>query len=176
MDRIILAFSKDETAHKVRMMLDGSGYKIHKIVCHSASELLRTAYDYDDILIIMGYKLPDGVVNDIYYDLHGNFKMISIVKPERVEDIEEENIFALPLPLSRQRLLDAIEVLCGSVEEHKRKKGERSPEETKLIERAKLFLMENYHMTESQAHRFMQKRSMDTGNKIADTAKVILNL
>lgn len=176
MDRIILAFSKDETAHKIRMMLDGSGYKIHKMVCHTASELLRTADDYDDVLIIMGYKLPDGVVNDIYYDLHGNFKIISIVKPERIEDIETEDIFALPLPLSRHRLLDAIEVLCGNVEEPKRKQKERSPEETKLIESAKLFLMENYHMTESQAHRFMQKRSMDIGAKIVDTAKVILNL
>lgn len=176
MDRIILAFSKDVTANKIRMMLEGSGYKIHNRVCHSASELMRTVDDYDNALIIMGYKLPDGIVNDIYYDINENFKILSIIKPEHIDDIESEDIFVMPLPLSRNKLLDAIEILCGSVEKTKKQKAERSPEEAKLIEKAKLFLMENYHMTESQAHRFMQKRSMDTGAKIVDTAKVILNI
>lgn len=176
MDRIILAFSKDETAHKIRMMLDGSGYRIHSMVCHSASELMRTVDDYDDVLIIMGYKLPDRVVDDVYDDTNGNVKIVSIVKPERLDDIENEDIFALPLPLTRHKLLDAIEMLCGGMEHHEKKQTERSPKEMKLIEDAKLFLMENYHMTEEQAHRFMQKRSMDSGSKIVDTAKVILNL
>lgn len=176
MDRIILAFSKDETARKIRMMLDGSGYRIHGMVCHSASELLRTADEYDDVLIIMGYKLPDMVVDDIYEYMNGTAKILSIVKPERLEDIENEDIFALPLPMTRNRLLDAIGMLCGGVEHIGKKQTERSPEEMKLIESAKLFLMENYHMTEDQAHRFMQKRSMDSGSKMVDTARIILNI
>ena len=36
--------------------------------------------------------------------------------------------------------------------------------------------METYHMTEPQAHRFMQKRSMDSGSKLTDTARLILGI
>lgn len=57
MDRVVLAFSKDETADKIKMMLDGSGYDVYT-VCHSKAELLRTVSDMDEVLIIMGYKLP----------------------------------------------------------------------------------------------------------------------
>ena len=38
-------------------------------VCHSKAELLRTVADMDEVLIIMGYKLPDGTVDDVYDDL-----------------------------------------------------------------------------------------------------------
>ena len=65
MDRVVLAFSKDETANKIKMMLDGSGYDVYT-VCHSKAELLRTVADMDEVLIIMGYKLPDGTVDDVY--------------------------------------------------------------------------------------------------------------
>ena len=53
MDRVVLAFSKDETANKIKMMLDGSGYDVYT-VCHSKAELLRTVADMDEVLIIMG--------------------------------------------------------------------------------------------------------------------------
>ena len=104
MDRVVLAFSKDETADKIKMMLDGSGYDVYT-VCHSKAELLRTVSDMDEVLIIMGYKLPDGTVDDVYDDL-----------------------------------------------------------------------METHRMSEEQAHRFIQKRSMDTGAKFIDTARMILNI
>ena len=52
MDRVVLAFSKDETANKIKMMLDGSGYDVYT-VCHSKAELLRTVADMDEVLIIM---------------------------------------------------------------------------------------------------------------------------
>ena len=49
MDRVVLAFSKDETADKIKMMLDGSGYDVYT-VCHSKAELLRTVSDMDEVI------------------------------------------------------------------------------------------------------------------------------
>ena len=86
MDRVVLAFSKDETADKIKMMLDGSGYDVYT-VCHSKAELLRTVSDMDEVLIIMGYKLPDGTVDDVYDDLMEGQKLMSIVKAERQSSI-----------------------------------------------------------------------------------------
>ena len=65
------------------MMLDGSGYDVYT-VCHSKAELLRTVSDMDEVLIIMGYKLPDGTVDDVYDDLMEGQKLMSIVKAEKM--------------------------------------------------------------------------------------------
>lgn len=175
MERIILAFSTDATAFKIKSMLDGTGYNTYNVICHSAAELLRCAAGFDEALIIMGFKLPDMTVNEVYENIHSGCRLMSIVKAEHVEDIEHEDIFAMPLPVSRQKLISSIGVFLGNVEMHPRR-SIRSPEEEKIIDRAKLFLMESYHMTEQQAHRFIQKRSMDKGARTIDTARTILNM
>lgn len=51
----------------------------------------------------------------------------------------------------------------------------RSAEDKLLITRAKELLMSRNCMTEEQAHRFIQKRSMDTGAKMVQTAMKILD-
>ena len=42
-----------------------------------------------------------------------------------------------------------------------------------LIDEAKSLLMERHGMTEEQAHRFLQKKSMDSGAKMVQTAKLV---
>lgn len=174
MERVVLAFSKDETADKIRRMLDGSGYEVY-MVCHSKAELLRSIVDIDEVLIIMGYKLPDGVADDVFDDLREGQKLMSIVKADRQSEIYNEDIFVVTLPVNRQILINSIETFVGIIERRKHR-AKRTPEEQKIIESAKAYLMENHMMTEEQAHRFIQKRSMDTGAKFIDTARSILNI
>ncbi|MBC7765208.1 MAG: ANTAR domain-containing protein, partial [Hyphomonadaceae bacterium] len=50
----------------------------------------------------------------------------------------------------------------------------KSLEERKVIERAKGLLMERHHFSEHHAHRHIQKHSMDSGAKLVDIAKGIL--
>lgn len=176
MERIVLAFSSDATALKIKSMLEGTGCRIDKVICHTAAELFRTISDYDSVLVIMGFKLPDMIADEVFENLDTDCKLISIVRADHADDIYNEDIFVLPLPLSRQKLVSAVSVYFGRFTEEKTVKKGRSPEEEKLIEEAKLFLMENYHMTEQQAHRFIQKRSMDVGAKFVDTARTILNM
>ena len=174
MDRVVLAFSKDETADKIKMMLDGSGYDVYT-VCHSKAELLRTVSDMDEVLIIMGYKLPDGTVDDVYDDLMEGQKLMSIVKAERQSSIYNQDIFVVTLPLNRHLLINSVENFVGIIEIRKHR-AKRTPEEEKIIRDAKAYLMETHRMSEEQAHRFIQKRSMDTGAKFIDTARMILNI
>lgn len=176
MGKIVLAFSKDETAEKIKHMLDGSGHDVIA-VCHSRAEIIRVIGDLDEVLVIMGYKLPDAVVDEVADDLitGGGQRIISLTRFERRELIENEDILVVTLPINRQTLLSAIETLWGVIERVKRK-PKRTPEEEKVINQAKLLLMEKYHMTEESAHRFIQKRSMDTGGKFTDTARMILGI
>lgn len=174
MERVVLAFSKDETADKIRIMLDGSGYEV-VMNCHSKAELLRSIADMDEVLIIMGYKLPDGVVDDVFEDLQEGQKLISIVRADRQSEIYNQEIFVVTIPINRQSLINSIETFVGIIERRKHR-VKRSPEEQKIIQDAKAYLMENHMMTEEQAHRFIQKRSMDMGTKFIDTARAILNI
>lgn len=176
MERIILAFSSEIAASKLRSMLAGTGYHISAKVCSSGAELLRAADQYDDALVIMGFKLPDMTVNHVFEEVGDRCRIISVVRPEHIENISYDEIFPLPLPVNRPKLLRTIQMVYGVETVRARKKPERSAEENDLTERAKLFLMEYYHMTEPQAHRFIQKRSMDTGAKLTETAKLILSM
>ena len=51
---------------------------------------------------------------------------------------------------------------------------ERSDEDKEVIIEAKEYLMQHNEMTEEQAHRFLQKRSMETSTPMADVAKLVL--
>lgn len=172
MERIALAFSKTETAEKIKIMLDGSGYEIAAI-CRSRAELMRSLSGKDETLVIMGYKLADGTADDVFEDLDARHKLMSIVKAEHEADIYNRDIFVVPLPINRQILLNAVETFVGMIERQRHRKI-RTDEEKKIIEDAKAYLMENHAMDEEEAHRFIQKRSMDTGAKFIDTARAIL--
>ena len=50
-----------------------------------------------------------------------------------------------------------------------------TPEEQALIARAKDALMAREGMSEGQAHRWLQKQSMDHGARLADTARQVLD-
>ena len=43
-----------------------------------------------------------------------------------------------------------------------------------MITQAKYLLMERNGLTEEQAHRFLQKKSMDSGVGLVQTAKLVL--
>ena len=45
-----------------------------------------------------------------------------------------------------------------------------------LIDRAKAVLMERNNMTEAEAHRYLQKTSMDNGTGFTETAQMILSM
>lgn len=174
MERVVLAFSRDETAEKIRIMLDGSRYEVYA-VCHSKAELLRSVSNLDEVLVIMGYKMPDGTADDVFEDLAPSQKLMSIVKADRQNEIYNQDIFTVTLPVNRQILINALETFVGIIE-RQRHRAKRTPEEEKIIKKAKEYLMENHLMTEEQAHRFIQKRSMDTGARFIDTARSILNI
>ena len=72
-------------------------------------------------------------------------------------------------------LLNTLEMMVQAQMRFRRKmRGkpkERSEEEQNLIARAKQLLMERNNMTESEAHRYIQKCSMDSGTNLVETAR-----
>ena len=76
--------------------------------------------------------------------------------------------------------MDTLEMMVQSQARIRRKQRlrpkERNMEEQNLIMRAKELLMERNNMTESEAHRYIQKCSMDSGTNLVETAQMVISL
>ena len=46
----------------------------------------------------------------------------------------------------------------------------------RIIEQAKALLMERHHMTEPEAHKYLQKCAMDSGTGLLETAEMVISL
>ena len=53
---------------------------------------------------------------------------------------------------------------------------ERSEEDKKVLQEAKNLLMERNGMSEEEAHRYIQKCSMDSGTNLVETAEMVLSM
>jgi response regulator NasT len=106
--------------------------------------------------------------------------MLLIASASNVLDKEVENLVCLSLPIKVHDLLRTIEMMeySGIRARRKRKNQpkERSEEERQVLEQAKGILMERNGLSEEEAHRYMQKRSMDNGTGLVETAEMIVSL
>ncbi len=174
MDYIITAFTKDELSQKIKKILAGSGIHV-SAVCRSKAEIIRNTADIDSGLLITGYKLSDATADMIYEDLPNGFSMMVLASAAQSGMIANPDIFIQTLPVNAVELASSVNILL----KHKYKSVKenapaRKAEDKKIIERAKLLLMERNMMTEEQAHRFIQKHSMDAGMSMVNMAKMIL--
>ena len=87
-------------------------------------------------------------------------------------------MIAVSLPLSAYELVNTVAMMAGSRSRRKKKlrPKPRSPREQIIIDNAKALLMERNHMTEAEAHRYLQKCSMDNGTNLVETAEMVLTL
>ena len=102
--------------------------------------------------------------------------MLMVASQAKLELSETEGIFKLQSPIRRGELLASVRMLVQFQRYIPREKdpAKRGEEEQKLIAQAKGVLMDRHGMTEEQAHRFLQKQSMDNGAKLTDTARLVL--
>ena len=109
-------------------------------------------------------------------DLPDSCILLVIATQAQLQFCDNEDIFRLPAPVSRSDLMASVRLALQM--EHRLEKlvrPRRNEEEKAIIEQAKALLMERNGMTEEQAHRFIQKRSMDNGTRMVQTARLVLN-
>jgi len=80
--------------------------------------------------------------------------------------VEDFGVLTLQKPASRQVIMQSIRILVALQARLKAMQEKASDlqsrmEEIRLVNRAKLLLMENLRMTESEAHRYIGKQAMD---------------
>ena len=175
MQTVIVAFEREVVSANIREILE-SGGEFSCLVCRSAAEVKRVVRKQHPGIIVCGFKLADGTCEDLFYDLPAGCFMLMVSSQARLELSENEGIFKLQSPVRRGELLASVRMLAQFQRYVPREKGpaKRGEEEQRLIAQAKAVLMDRHGMTEEQAHRFLQKQSMDNGAKLTDTARLVL--
>ena len=161
----VLAVSSSQKFNEsIRGLLPESRYFPVTVMRDAASarrELLEQSYD----LVVINAPLTDEFGTRLALDVcdHSGAGVLLMVKAERVTP---RGVLALSKPTSSQLFAQSVRMLCITRErlrsmEKKTATIEEKMEEIRLVNRAKWLLIEELKMTEQEAHRYIEKQSMD---------------
>lgn len=179
MTNIIVAFPRQDNARRIKTILVQNGYPVAAL-CTTGAQALQSAGELGSGILVCGYRFPDMIYTELSEYLSGSFEILLVASPDNCVSRETENVVCLPMPFKVNDLLQTIGMMEYTVS-RRRKRTRRSPmersgEERALIGEAKALLMERNDLSEEEAHRYIQKRSMDNGIGMTETAQMILSL
>lgn len=168
---ILVVSSSQSMEQLVRRVLFGKSHPVidYRKTCTLARRaLLENKYD----IVIIDCPLSEEIGYDFAMDICEEYdaSVLIITPPEIYDDVMEyvsdRVILALSKPISEEFLIRGVRFLSAIQNrmkhyENKVASVEDKMEELKLVNRAKMLLMEKKHITESEAHRLIMKEAMD---------------
>ncbi len=176
MINLIVAFPKKENAENIKKILSRSGFLVDGIATTGA-KALQLANGLDGGILICSHRFVDMMYTELYGYLPKDFQMLLVASRAVCNEREIEGLMCLAMPLKVHELVHTIEMMSQSIRRQRKKRpGLRSEEDQRLLRQAKQLLMVRNHMTEEEAHRYIQKRSMDNGTGLVETAQMVMGL
>jgi len=176
---IIVALPKLEEAKVIRNILVRSGFSVTG-VCTTGAQAISQADGLNDGIVVCSYKLADMVYSELHECLPHGFEMLLMASARLIDECYGNDIVCLSMPLKTDDLINTVNMMSEGIERRRRrakaKPKIRSAEEESAIKEAKEILMVRNHMTEEEAHRYLQKCSMDSGTNIVETALMVLSM
>ena len=179
MNSIVIAFPKKEAGLNIRKILVQSGYNVVGVYTTGA-QVLAGMSELDNGVLICGSRFVDMMYTELYDYLPKGFEMLLIASHATVMEKEIGNLVSLAMPFKVHELLQTLEMMDERASRLRRKKRKmpkgRSQEEEELLRKAKALLMERNHLSEEEAHQYVQKRSMESGTGLVEVAQMIISL
>ena len=110
MEKIIVAFENEKTALRVRELLEGGG-AASCLVCRTADQVRRSIRKLPAPVVVCGYKLGDQTAELLFDDLPPACAMLVLAPQDRLDLLENGDIFRLPSPVTRGDLLASVRLL-----------------------------------------------------------------
>ena len=136
----------------------------------SAARRLVKERDFDIIIINAPLKDETGINFAIDITETTTSGVLLLVKTEFFDEISDKvqpyGVCTVSKPVTKPIMTQYLKILCSTRErlfklEKKQHTFEEKIEEIKLVNRAKLLLMENMLMSEEDAHKFIEKNAMN---------------
>lgn len=177
--RIIVGFPKQQDAVNIRNALARYSFQVTE-PCTLGAHVIAQANDLDAGIVVCGHRFSDMHYSELHQYLPKGFEMLLIASPEKLEYSRDNDIVCLPMPIKTQDLISTLNMMTYQYQRRKKKEREkpkvRSEEEIATIDKAKKLIMERNNMTEDEAHRYLQKTSMDSGVNFVEMAEMVLKL
>ncbi|WP_029501930.1 ANTAR domain-containing response regulator [Lachnoclostridium phytofermentans] len=176
---IIIVFPKIEDANNIRNILVRGGYEVNA-TCTTGAQAITIANELDEGIVICGFRLADMLYRELNSYLPRGFEMLLLASPQKLLEYADGNILSLSMPIKLQDFLNTLQLMTYNYMRRKKrdknKPKDRTTAQREIITRAKTLLMERNKMTEEEAHRYIQKTSMDSGTNMVETAEMILSM
>ena len=139
----------------------------------TAGEARRMLVDRHFDIAVINTPLPDDFGAQLAVEISEKqgCGVLLLVKAEIQEavglKVEDYGILTLPKPVSRQMVFQSMKLLAATRQkiralEERTSSLQSKMEEIRLVNRAKLLLIEHLKMSEPEAHHYIEKRAMDT--------------
>ena len=148
------------------------------LACTTGAQAISKANELDGGIIISGYKLMDMYYADLYDYLPKGFELLLMDSRAKLDNCYNNNIVCVEMPVKMRELVETLNMMLYRYERQKKKQKKlaRKAEEKVLINRAKEVLMDRNHMSEEEAHYYLQKTSMDAGTAMPEVAEMVLSM
>jgi len=193
--QLIVAFSEQDVALKIKALLISRGLPVRGI-CNTGSQVLQMAAQCEGGgVIICPIRFSDMNASEVMSLLTEDFDMLVLVTPRQQGMVGGPGVFTLSQPAGAAAIVEAARQVLetrqlravqadghlpsGLPHEKLKPSAEgpahgRSPEEQKIIEQAKYLLMNRRKMNEAEAHRYLQRKSMESGIRLVELARRII--
>ncbi len=180
---IMIAVPKADTAHKIKHVLNRSGYHVSD-VCTSGNEAIRHVRQTPPDILLINFEMHDINGLDVA-KIVGDENLCSVIlmvggaqKTYVQEAIEEHDITLLSKPLNSLALVNTIDIVLQNRTRMENlslrlEKAKQDLENRKVIEKAKGILMRRKYISEGEAYRRIQKLSMDNRVSMREVAEEI---
>jgi Response regulator with putative antiterminator output domain len=174
---VIIASKDSGMCDKLSRTLMASGIDVLGIATSGASALQNAVRYYgDNGVLLCSYALGDMTAAELYRLMPEGFQMVVLLSARQKSVFSDGEMLCLDIPIRRSDLIDTVRMLTGDrPPENDRSFSQRSESDKAVIEKAKALLMERNNLSEPEAHRFLQKMSMNTGQTLVSVANHILN-
>lgn len=176
MGYIVIAMPKYGDACRLKDIIHNNGIESDIVLCKGSREVITTIRKYDVSLLICTQTVGSMRYETLSFYLPPTIRVL-LLSRENKRDIISDNITNLKIPFKVADLTNTVRTLvCGETGISNKKRHRRSPKDQKVIDNAKLLLMNRDGLSEADAYRRIQKISMDTSTSILETSSRIIAL
>ncbi len=182
MQNVIIAYSNLQAAQKIRAVLAANDFTVTGVCSSAAQALARASEREEGGVVVSGYRFPDMTAITMASMLPASYAVLLLLTPSQADVRAVTGLSCIDLPVNKEVLVEQLKRMMDAQRRKaaerrsgkERRPVEKSEEARRMIAQAKELLMQRDHLSEAQAHRYIQKKSMDAGKRTEDTAKEIL--
>lgn len=168
---VLIVTASDRFTNSIMPLLPMTDYwpvKTAASVAEARRRLAETEFD----IVLINTPLPDDFGMHLAIDIcaGSGAGVLLLVKSDHYNEIYSKvvryGVIALAKPTNRQMVAQNLRILCATRERMRQMQAKQATVEEKikeirLVNRAKWLLIECLHMTEAEAHRYIEKQAMD---------------